>query len=264
MKKIFTLLLLSGLALFAKEYYSKVEPYELRTISSNVSGQVTFADENKEGKVLDKKAYVKIDDKLDLVELSNVNKKIALLKNTLQLNEAMKKNYDEILVKKQKNYDNIKALKTKSVIEKDREFYEVVSTQNTLLSTAKEVDNLKVQINDLNLRAAQLEKNIADKSLTANGQVLYSLSVKEGQVVSPGMELSKVADISKAKLTIFLNAADMKDAKTKSLYLNGKKTDYKINRLWNIADTTHLSSYKAEIIIKAPKHFSELMKVEFK
>lgn len=264
MKKIFALLLLSSVALFAKEYYSKVEPYEILTISSNVSGQVTFADEKKEGKVLNKKAYVKIDDKLDRIELTNVNKKIALLKNTLKLNESMQKNYEEILVKKQKNYDNIKALKTKSVIEKDREFYDVVSTQNTLISTAKEVDNLKVQINDLNLRAAQLQKSIADKSLSAKGHVLYALSVKEGQVVNPGMELSKVADISKAKLTIYLNAKDMKGAKSKAVYLNDKKTDYKIDRLWGIADATHLSSYKAEIIIKAPKYFSELMKVELK
>ena len=264
MKKIFALLLLSSVALFAKEYYSKVEPYEILTISSNVSGQVTFADEKKEGKILDKKAYVKIDDKLDRIELTNVNKKITLLKNTLKLNEAMKKNYDEILAKKQKNYDNIKALKTKSVIEKDREFYDVVSTQNTLISTAKEVDNLKVQINDLNLRAAQLRKSIADKSLSAKGHVLYALSVKEGQVVNPGMELSKVADISKAKLTIYLNAKDMKGAKSKAVYLNDKKTDYKIDRLWGIADAIHLSSYKAEIIIKAPKYFSELMKVELK
>ena len=264
MNKILSLLLLTSVALFAKEYYSKVEPYEILTISSNVSGQVTFADEKKEGKLLDKKAYIKIDDKLDRIELTNVNKKITLLKNTLKLNESMKKNYEEILAKKQKNYDNIKALKTKSVIEKDREFYDLVSTQNTLISTAKEVDNLKVQINDLNLRAAQLRKSIADKSQSAKGHVLYALSVKEGQVVNPGMELSKVADISKAKLTVYLNSKDMKDAKSKTVYLNGKKTDYKIDRLWMIADTIHLSSYKAEIIIKAPKHFSELMKVELK
>lgn len=250
--------------LLAKEYYSKVEPYEVLTISSNVSGQVTFADEKKEGKVLDKKAYVKIDDKLDRIELNNVNKKIALLKNTLKLNEAMQRNYEEVLSKKQKNYENIKGLKTKSVIEKDRELYDLIGTQNTLISTQKEVDNLKVQINDLNLRAAQLRKSITDKSLSAKGFVLYALSVKEGQVVNPGMELSKVADISKAKLTIFLNTKDMQGAKSKAVYLNGKKTDYKIDRLWDIADAKHLSSYKAEIIIKAPKYFSELMKVELK
>ena len=133
-----------------------------------------------------------------------------------------------------------------------------------MISTAKEVDNLKVQINDLNLRAAQLRKSIADKSLSANGHVLYALNVKEGQVVNPGMALSQVADISKAKLTVYLNSKDMKDAKNKIIYLNGTKTDYKIDRLWEIADATHLSSYKAEIIIKAPKHFSELMKVELK
>jgi multidrug efflux pump subunit AcrA (membrane-fusion protein) len=176
----------------------------------------------------------------------------------------MEKNYDEMLVKKQRNYDNVKVLKTKSVIEKDREFYDLLTTQNQLISTQKEVDNLKVQINDLKLRAEQLDKSIADKSLSAKGYVLYQLSVKEGQVVNPGMELSKVADVSKAKLTIFLNADDMKNAKNKVIYLNGKKSDYKITRLWEIADATHLSSYKAEIIIEAPNYFSDLMKVELK
>lgn len=264
MKKLLTLLLLTSLSLFAKEYYSKVEPYEILSISSNVSGQVTFTDEKRQGEVLGKKPYIKIDDKLDRIELNNVRKKIALLKNTLKLNEDMQKNYEEILAKKQKNYDNIKELKTKSVIEKDREFYDLVSTQNTLISTAKEVDNLKVQINDLNLRREQLRKSIADKSLSAKGYILYALSVKKGQVVNPGMLLSQIADISKAKLTIYLNARDMQGAKDKTVYLNGQKTDYKVNRLWEIADTTHLSSYKAEIIIKAPKHFSELMKVELK
>ena len=264
MKKMIALLLLSSVALLAKEYYAKVEPYEIRNISSNVSGQVTFADEKSQGRILGKKAYVKIDDKLDRLELSNVRKKIALLKNTLKLDEQMQKNYEEILAKKQKNYDNIKDLKTKSAIEKDREFYDLIATQNSLIATAKEVDNLKVQINDLNLRSEQLRKSIADKSLSAKGYVLYALNVKEGQVVNPGMQLSQVADISKAKLTVYLNARDMKEAKSKTLYLNGKKTDYKIDRLWDIADATHLSSYKAEIIIKAPKYFSELMKVELK
>ena len=35
-------------------------------------------------------------------------------------------------------------------------------------------------------------------------------------------ELAQVADISKAKLTIFLNADDMKNAKSRALYLNGE------------------------------------------
>ena len=264
MHKIFIVLFLSSMALFAKEYYAKVEPYELFTISANVSGQVIFTDEKSEGKKLGKKAYIKIDDKLDRLELNNVAKKIKLLQNTLKLNEQMKQNYTAILSTKQKNYDNIKGLKTKSKIEKDREFYDVVATQNTLIATAKEVDNLKVQINDLTLRKAQLSKSIADKSQSAKGYTLYALHVKEGQVVNPGMTLSQLADISKAKLTIFLNTTDMKDAKDKTVYLNGKKTDYKVNRLWEIADSVHLSSYKAEIIIKAPTYFSALVKVELK
>jgi len=264
MKKVLLVLLISAGALCAKDYYSKVEPYEILTIASNVAGQVTFADEKKEGKLLDSRPYVMIDDKLDRIELGNVKNKISLLKNTLKLNEAMQKNYEEMLIKKRRNYDNIRELKTKSLIEKDREYYDLVTTENQLISTQKEVDNLKVQINDLNLRAEQLQKSIADKNLSAKGHVLYQLSVKEGQVVSPGMELAKVADVSKAKLTIYLNADDMKEARNRTLYLNGVKSGYKISRLWEIADSTHLSSYKAEIIIDAPAYFSELMKVELR
>jgi hypothetical protein len=70
--------------------------------------------------------------------------------------------------------------------------------------------------------------------------------------------------VRKAKLTIFLSAEDMQGAKEKALYIDGKKSDYKIDRLWTIADAQHLSSYKAEIIVDAPERFSNLVKVELK
>jgi len=264
MKKIVSLLLLTSLSLLAKDYYSKAAPYEIYIISSNVSGEVTYADEKRAGQLLGSGRYLKIDDKLDQVELKSIESKVVLFENTLKLNESMLKNYEEMLQKKQTNYENIKSLKTKSTIEKDREFYDLVTTQNQYIATQKEIDNLKISINDLKLRIAQLKKSISDKSFRAKGKVLYSLNVKEGQVVSPGMELAKIADVSKAKLTIYLNATDMKDARQKTLYINGKKSKYKITRVWNIADATHLSSYKAEIIIDRPEQFSQLIKVELK
>jgi multidrug efflux pump subunit AcrA (membrane-fusion protein) len=264
LKKLFLLLVFPVVALVAKEYYAKVEPYEIRTIASNVSGQVLYADEKQEGKVLGKKAYIQIDDELDRIELKQVREKIALLKNTLTLNEAMVKNYAAMLEKKQRNYDNIKALKIKSTIEKDKEFYDLVTTQNALITTQKEIDNLKVSINDLTLRQAQLRRSIKDKHLKAEGYVLYRLVVKEGQVVNPGTALAEIADVRKAKLTIFLSAEDMRNVKDKTLYIDGKKSGYKIDRLWTIADAQHLSSYKAEIIVDAPERFSDLVKVELK
>ena len=263
-KRGLILLILSVISLMAKEYYAKVEPYEVQTIASNVSGLVIFTDEKREGQILGKQNYIKIDDELDSVELKQSIAKIELLKNTLKLNENMVENYKLMLEKKQTNYDRVKSLKIKSVVEKDKEFYDLVTTQNQYIGTEKEIENLRIQINDLELRQAQLKRSIADKQLSAPGFVLYRLIVKDGQVVNPSTPLAEIADVSRAKLTIYLNAEDMKGIKEKVIYLDGQKSNYKINRLWNIADATHLSSYRAEIIIDAPKRFSTLMKVEFR
>ena len=264
LKTLLFLLIAPAISLMAKEYYAKVEPYETLTIASNVSGLVLFSDEKKEGMVLGSKPYIQIDDELDQVELAQVIKKIKLLEGTLKLNETMAQNYKSMLEKKQRNYDNIKSLKTKSTIEKDREFYDLVSTKNQFITTQKEIQNLKTQINDLYLRQAQLKRSIKDKSLSAEGYVLYKLIVKEGQVVNPSAALAEIADVRRAKLTLYLTSEDMKGAQMKAIYINGEKSHYKIDRLWKIADTQHLSSYRAEIIIDAPEHFSALMKVELK
>jgi len=88
--------------------------------------------------------------------------------------------------------------------------------------------------------------------------------VKPGQVVVPSTPLAKIADASRALLTLYLSSEEISTAKDKILYLDGKKSNYKIDRIWNIADEQHLSSYKAQIIIDAPEHFSALMKVELR
>lgn len=76
------------------------------------------------------------------------------------------------------------------------------------------------------------------------------------------MLVAKVADTSKALLTIYLDADDVANARKKVIYINKKKTPYTINRLQTIADSTNISKYKAQIIIKAPKTFSQLAQIE--
>ena len=264
LKTLLFLLIVPAVSLMAKEYYAKIEPYETLTIASNVSGLILFADEENEGTVLGRKPYIQIDDELDQVELGQVVNKITLLEGSLKLNEKMARNYEAMLEKKQRNYDNIKSLKIKSTIEKDREFYDLISTQNQFISTEKEIQNLKTQINDLHLRQAQLKRSIKDKSLSAEGYVLYKLIVKEGQVVNPASPLAEIANVRRAKLTLYLTSQDMKGAEGKTIYINGEKSPYKIDRLWKIADAQHLSSYRAEIIIDAPEYFSSLLKVELR
>ncbi|MBU0631876.1 HlyD family efflux transporter periplasmic adaptor subunit [bacterium] len=260
----FILLVLVISSLNAKVYYSKVEPYEIRTISSNVSAQVVFSDEKSLGKVLGSEDYIKLDDELDQVELKQLQEKKIYLQDTIKLDEEIVKNYQEILEKKNTNYDRIKLLKIKSTVEKDKEFYDLYTTQNQYLATQKELDNLKIQLLDTSLQIARFNKSIKDKHLSAKGYVLYDLMVKEGQVVSMATPLAKIADISKAILTIYLDEEDVKGINGKKIYIDGQKTEYKIDRLWNITDETHISGYQAQIVVKTPQRFSKLVQIEFK
>ncbi len=249
---------------YGEVYYSKVEPYEIRDISSNVSGLVLFADEDLLGTKLSSKPYIHIDDQLDVQELKLLNEKINYLTNTIITNEEILKNIKHSLIKKRANYEKIKSLKIKSSIEKDREFHDLIISENLFLNTQKEILNLKVQVTDLNLRKSQLVRIISDKSLSAKNFILYSLKVKPGQVVSPSTLLAQVANTSKAKLTIFLDESDVNEAEKKEIYIDGKKTDYKISRIINIADSKNISKYMAQIIIDSPKIFSNLVKIELK
>ena len=260
--KILILILLTSSFLFSKVYYSKVEPYELRNISSNVSGLVEFIDENMIGKKLSNKAYVRIDSELDVKELSSIEDKLVYLRETVVVNESILENLKKSLLRKRENYKQIENLKIKSRIEKDREFYDLVSSENSYLGTQKEINTLKTQITDLKLRQAQLTRSVKDKNLNAKGFVLYSIDVKVGQVVGMSTPLAKIADTSRAILTIYLDEADVIGAKNRVIIIDGKKTDYKISRILNIADSKNISKYMAQIIIKSPKIFSKLAKIE--
>ncbi|MCW8839268.1 MAG: HlyD family efflux transporter periplasmic adaptor subunit [Thiovulaceae bacterium] len=262
--KLLAILLFSIATVFANEYYAKVEPIEIRNISSNVSGLVVYADEKNLGKLLSSEIYVKIDSKLDEKELKYIKDKLEYLRNTVATNEKVVKNLESSLVRKRKNYEMVEALKIKSQVEKDREYYDLIASENQLLSTKKEIQSLKIQITDLKLRRAVLRRSVNDKNLVADGFILYELNVKPGQVVNMSTPLAKVADISKAKLTIYLNRDDLVNPKKKTIYLDGKKTPYKISRIVNIADSKNISKYMAQIIIDSPKIFSNLVKVELK
>jgi len=91
--KLISLILLTTTLLFSKVYYSKVEPYEIRDISSNVSGLVLFIDEDMIGKKLSSKSYVQIDSQLDLKELKYTKQKLIYLKNTVSSNDKCFKKY---------------------------------------------------------------------------------------------------------------------------------------------------------------------------
>ncbi len=262
--KIVMLLVLGVSVLLAKEHYAKVEPYEIKTISSNVSALVLRADEMKEGMLLDGSDYIVLDDKLDVIELKKITQKMALLRKTMAYNKEIIQNYEALLEKKRLNFERIKNLKIKSSIEKDREFYDLIASQNQYINTQKELENSAIQLNDLQLREAVLKKSIKDKHISNKGWMLYDLLVHKGAFVNPSTPLAQLVDISKAKLVIYLNRDEIESALDKTVYINGEKTPYKVAKVWHVADAKHLSNYKAEILMDAPKVFSSLVKVELR
>lgn len=262
--KIIVLLLLNYILVFAQTYYAKHEPYEIRDIAANITGVVVFADETKEGSLLDNMPYLEIDNELDKKELITIEKKIVFLENSIKNNNNILENLAKSLAKKEQNYKRIEKLTIKSVVEKDREFHDLVASQNQYLSTEKEIQNLEIQIADLKLRAEVLKKNIKDKIFIQEGFMLYSLLVKKGEVVSIGTRVAKLADISKAKLVIYLDSEDLQNIDKKIIYLDGVKTEYKLTRIIPIADSVNISKYMAQIITKSPKLFSKLIKVELR
>jgi len=263
MKNLLLFITLS-LSLLANDYYSKAEPYRLYTLQSNVSGLVVKADENLEGKKLSNVDFIVIDDELDQKELKVLKEKKVNYEKSLELNKQMGENLAVMIQRKNENYERIKDLPIKSSVEKDKEFFDLSSTQNLQLSTLEKIETISATLSDTSLRIEQLKRSIKDKHIRAKNMVLYALNVKKGQVVAPGMSLAVVADVKKAKLTIFINADDLVGIKSKTIYLNDKKTGYKIDKIWPLSDSEHISSYKTEILIDAPKQFSLLYKIEFK
>lgn len=88
--------------------------------------------------------------------------------------------------------------------------------------------------------------------------------MKKGDYVNVGTSLVDAYDVSKGKLTIYLSREDVDLAKTGVMLLDGKESNIKVDKIWDVADTQNISAYKAEILIPAPKRFSQLIKVEFK
>ncbi len=231
------LLLCTPLLLFAKVHYAKVEPYESIVLKSAVSALVLDVDLEAEGSVVDQKRVIYLDDRLDKINLKTSKENLLILHETLKRKEAYFQRMDK--------------LTTVSTTQKDNAFYSFASA--------------KTQYLDMQYKIAQLEDSIRKKSLVLNNKYLYKLMVRKGDFVNPGSSLAQIEDVSKAKLVLFLEPEELSGLDQKIVYLNGEKTEYKVDKVWQVADEKFISSYRAEIYIPTPKGLlSKLIKVEIK
>jgi len=231
------LLILSPLLLFAKVHYAKVEPFDSVILKSAVSALVMDVDLKAEGSVVDQKRVIYLDDRLDQINLETSNENLLIIHETLKRQESY--------------FQRIDKLKTTSTAQKDNAFLSFASS--------------KTQYLDMQYKVAQLEDSISKKSIVLNNKYLYKLMVRKGDFVNPGTALAEVHDVTKSKLVLFLEPEELDNIDEKSIYLNGEKTEYKVNKVWQVADEKFISSYRAEIYMPTPKGlFSKLIKVEIK
>jgi hypothetical protein len=125
------------------------------------------------------------------------------------------------------------------------------------------VQTLKKQILDLKYKIEMLQYNISKKTIRLQNSYLYKLTVRAGDYVNPGAPLATIQDHTKAKLTLFLEPEEVVGIEGKKVFIDGKLSPYRIDKVWNSADEKFISSYRAEITIDTPPTpFSRLLKVE--
>lgn len=234
-----SLIIIVAVGLYASDvlkFYSTAKPLHKYIVKSQVSGQVKYVNDNIKGNFASSSAIVKIDDKVDKIKLRQFKNKLNILNRLITI--------------EQKNYNSIKNFKFKSQLEKDAQLTKLL--------------NLKLQRADMISNVAQVRDTVSNKTLIESQNYIYDITVEVGEWVSFGSVLYEAHDLNKAKLTIYVPIDTANKLKLKTIYIDDKKTNYKIDKLYKVADKKHISSYKCEIIISSPANFSSLKKIEFK
>jgi multidrug efflux pump subunit AcrA (membrane-fusion protein) len=259
------LLLLTPLLLFSKVHYAKVEPLETITLKAAVSAQVTLAKTSLEGTKISTSTIVKLDDKLDIIKIKSSKASLKLLQSMIETNKKILNALSESMHRQDAYYSRISNIASASKTQKDNAFYAYTNAETQYLSTKEKIDSLKKQKLDLNYEIARLRDSITKKSITIKNKFLDKLLVSKGDYVNMGTPLAKIQDLSSAKLVLFLEAKELKELRSKTIYINDRATNYKVSKIWEVTDEKFISSYRTEINMKNQKeNFSKLLKVEFK
>lgn len=230
------MLILAFATLFSDEYFATLEPVNTYSIKSSASGEVIFANKNLEGKYVSDAVMIKLDKTLNETELDLTKQKIKVLEQMIEI--------------EQRNYDRFKNLTSKSEFEKDAQKMKVL--------------NYELQVGDLKTKVATLQETIDKKTVREKNRFIYNIAVKEGDFVNAGTLLYETKDLSRGKLEIFIPIDKAEIYQKMAIFIDGTKTNLKISKIYKVADSKYISSYKCEIVIPNPKKFSKLVRVEFK
>jgi hypothetical protein len=234
--KFFLFFILSFSCLFADVYYARLEPLKSYNVKSSVNGIIASVEQQFEGLFVKKQSIIKIDTKIDLIDLKTTKNKL--------------KNINQIIKLEESKYNSLRRIKSKSKFDKYNQKIKVL--------------NLKNQKNDLVLRLRKLENTIKNKTIIVKDLYIHHIYAKEKDYAKVGLLLFEAYDTSKGKLEFFVPIDKKNDIKNKKIYLDDKLTNYKISKIYKIADKSMLSSSKVQILIDKPKNFSKLIKIELK
>jgi len=244
-------ILITICSLNANEYYSKADPIWSYKISSEVSGKVIYSDDFSEGKFGTNIPVIKIFDDLDRLDLNSSQEEY---KNLQQMVKIAQKLYNIDL----RAYKKIENLSTYSKTQKDAKLMKMLGSKTSLLTK-------KTNLAKLNLKIKTLEDRIEKKNIKVDKKYyIYKIYPKVGDFINFGSPLIEIQDHSSARLTIFVTKEDLEGIESKTIYLDGEKTEYKVDKVIKVADSINISSYKVEIVIKKPALFSKLIKIEFR
>lgn len=239
MKKIF-LLTISVIVLNATQYFSKIQAYEKHTISSQVDAKVVFIDKTKEYSFIDKNSLVlKLDTKDEEIQLNTLKNSLILQKDVVKI--------------KEQNYKNKVKVKQLSIYNKNQEKLSWIEAKQSL-------ENIK---RDIKTQKRQIEK----KEFYVNNQYIDNILVAQEEYVTTGTKLYTLYNFSKLKLEVFVRDQNIDTIKQKDIFINGKKSDFIIEKIAQVRDEKRISTYKV-ILAKANNdkniHFGKVVKVEFK
>ncbi|MGM0520168.1 MAG: hypothetical protein ACQERD_11050, partial [Campylobacterota bacterium] len=150
----------------------------------------------------------------------------------------------------QKNYERLNQVSSKSEFEKDAQKLKVVNLQSNKADLITKIETLK--------------DTISNKKLTEKSNYISNIAVNRGDYVNPGTLLYEASDLSKGKLELFIPIDKIDEVKKSDIYIDGKKSDIKIDKVYQVADSSHISSYKVRLVLDNVKKFSRLVKIEFR
>lgn len=222
--------------IFANEYYAKLEPIESFKIKAAVAGKITFVNRDIEGKKANNSLVVKIDSTINQIDLEQSKKKLRFLNEMIRIEKN--------------NYKRLMKVSSKSTFEKDLQKLKYLNLESSKV--------------DLLIKIETLKDIIKNKNLIEKSNYIFNIFVNKADYVNPGVLLYEAKDLTKGKLEFFVPISTIKEIENKIIYLDGKRSNIKIDKIFKVADSTHISSYKIRLILENIKTFSRLVKIEFK